>query len=212
LTPAFADDNKGLLDSIFPGKAGETRPITPDQLKMALSVRDYLDLDVINEQGERLGRVTDLILKQSSGDFDRAVISVGGVLGLGRALLSIPFEELEQQPGARAFVWKVSSEQFETLVAQARPPRSSSKRSTASNQTADAERSSAAVDADVRRAQTAIQEDQELRSYSPTISIEKIDGRLVVEGAVDSKARKEKLLALVKTTTSCEVVDELKVN
>ena len=207
----FGDDAKGLLGSVFSGSEKEARAMTGEQVKMALSVRDYLGLEIINEKGQHLGKITDLILKHTEGGFDRVVISVGGVVGIGRVFLAVPFADLERRPGAEAMVWKVSPEQYEELLAQARPQRSNSRHAKSSD-LSDAGKASRPGDVDVRRAHAAIKADRELQSYAQAINVEKVDGRLVVEGAIESKARKEKLLALVRTATSCEVVDELEVN
>jgi sporulation protein YlmC with PRC-barrel domain len=205
----FGDDAKGLLGSVFSGSEKEARAMTAEQVKMALSVRDYLGLEIINEKGQRLGEITDLTLKHTEGGFDRAVVSVGGVVGIGRVFLAVPFADLERRPGAEALVWKVSPEQYEELLAQARPQRSNSRHAKSSDLSGTDKASS---DVDVRRAHAAIKGDRDLQSYAQAINVEKVDGRLVVEGAIESKAQKEKLLALVRTATSCEVVDELEVN
>ncbi len=49
--------------------------------------------DVYGEDGENMGRVTNVVYT-SSGDVEAAVISVGGFLGFGRHVAAIPVEDL----------------------------------------------------------------------------------------------------------------------
>jgi sporulation protein YlmC with PRC-barrel domain len=50
--------------------------------------------DVVNRQGERVGRIDDLLI-DADGTITHAVLSVGGFLGLGDHLVAVPFPELE---------------------------------------------------------------------------------------------------------------------
>jgi sporulation protein YlmC with PRC-barrel domain len=51
---------------------------------------------VVNGQGENVGSVKDVIVGQN-GEVSHAIISVGGFLGIGERLVSVPFEELQTQ-------------------------------------------------------------------------------------------------------------------
>lgn len=50
--------------------------------------------DVVNPQGESLGNVKDIMLDTTTGKITYAVLSFGGVLGLGDKLFAVPWSAL----------------------------------------------------------------------------------------------------------------------
>jgi sporulation protein YlmC with PRC-barrel domain len=56
---------------------------------------EVMGSDVRNESGEDLGEVEDLVIDASSGSIEYAVLSFGGVLGIGDKLFAIPFSHFE---------------------------------------------------------------------------------------------------------------------
>lgn len=54
---------------------------------------------VFNSNGDSLGSIDDL-LTDDSGKISQAVISTGGVLGMGGKLVEVPFDQLKLEPSA----------------------------------------------------------------------------------------------------------------
>ncbi len=103
-----------------------TAPKTVTEAKSAnvvLDVFDYRASDligatVLDDRGEGVGKVDDIVVS-TEDDKLHAVISVGGVLGFGAKLISIPFEDLQitsnnDNPQVRI---AMTGEQLEQLVA-----------------------------------------------------------------------------------------------
>lgn len=63
------------------------------------SARDIIGQDVKSKTGEDLGEVKDLVINSSQGKLVYAIITSGGVLGVGETLRAVPFKAL-QKPGA----------------------------------------------------------------------------------------------------------------
>lgn len=61
---------------------------------MHLSASSLSGNKVVNAQDEDLGKVEDLMIDTSKGTVDYAVLSFGGVFGIGDKLFAIPMEEL----------------------------------------------------------------------------------------------------------------------
>jgi hypothetical protein len=49
---------------------------------------------VYNDQNQLIGSIDDVLMSDSSHKADTAVISVGGFLGMGSKLVSVPFDQL----------------------------------------------------------------------------------------------------------------------
>ena len=59
---------------------------------------------VVNDQNEAVGKVDDLIIRNSGAMDPVAVISLGGFLGMGSRLVAIPYKELKANPDKNDFV------------------------------------------------------------------------------------------------------------
>lgn len=68
---------------------------------------------VENSQGDNLGHIEDLMIDLTSGRVAYAVLSFGGVLGLGDKLFAIPMEALAVKPEEKCFILNVSKEKLE---------------------------------------------------------------------------------------------------
>jgi uncharacterized protein YrrD len=65
---------------------------------------------VRNETGEDLGKLEELMLDLNSGRIAYAVLSFGGVLGLGDKLFAIPWEAFRLDPENEEFILSVDKE------------------------------------------------------------------------------------------------------
>jgi sporulation protein YlmC with PRC-barrel domain len=74
---------------------------------------DIIGYDVENLQGEDLGDIKDIMLDQASGRIAYAVLSFGGIAGLGDKLFAVPWSALTPKTGeANTFVLNVDKEKL----------------------------------------------------------------------------------------------------
>jgi sporulation protein YlmC with PRC-barrel domain len=69
--------------------------------------------EVRNPEGDDLGKIEEVMLDMGSGRISYAVLSFGGVMGLGDKLFAIPWSALELDPDNRCFVLDVEKEKLE---------------------------------------------------------------------------------------------------
>ena len=68
---------------------------------------------VRNDAGDELGEITDIMLDVPTGRVAYAVMSVGGVLGVGRKLFAIPWSALRLDTENKCFRMNVAKERFD---------------------------------------------------------------------------------------------------
>lgn len=68
--------------------------------------------DVVNAQGENLGEIEDIMIDVPSGRVAYAVLSFGGVMGVGDKLFAIPWSALMLDADRKCFVLDVDKEQL----------------------------------------------------------------------------------------------------
>jgi sporulation protein YlmC with PRC-barrel domain len=69
--------------------------------------------EVRNDAGESLGEITDIMIDVPTGRVAYAVMSVGGVLGMGGKLFAIPWSALHLDTENKCFRMNVPKERFE---------------------------------------------------------------------------------------------------
>lgn len=69
--------------------------------------------DVYNEQGEDLGDVKEIMLDMSSGRVSYAVLSFGGILGMGEKLFAVPWSALTLDTVNKRFTLNVEKARLE---------------------------------------------------------------------------------------------------
>jgi len=67
---------------------------------------------VVNQQGERLGQISHIMLDVASGTIVYAVLSFGGHLGLGDKFFAVPWRSLSLDVDNKWFVLNVAIEQL----------------------------------------------------------------------------------------------------
>ena len=77
-----------------------------------LSATTIIGDKVINPQGEHLGEIKELMIDLDLGRVAYAVLSFGGVMGLGEKLFAIPFQALQLRPDRHEFVLNVDKEKL----------------------------------------------------------------------------------------------------
>jgi len=68
---------------------------------------------VTNRAGENLGRIEDLVIEKLSGHVVYAVLSFGGILGLGTKHFALPWEALHYEPEQNGYVIEIAREVLE---------------------------------------------------------------------------------------------------
>lgn len=68
--------------------------------------------DVVNTQNENLGDIKEIMLDVRTGKVAYAVLSFGGVFGIGEKLFAVPWTSLTLDTENKSFVLNVSKEQL----------------------------------------------------------------------------------------------------
>jgi len=68
--------------------------------------------DVRNAEGEALGDIKELVIEPRTGEIAYAVVSFGGVLGLGDKLFAVPWKALQLDARDHVFVLDVEKERL----------------------------------------------------------------------------------------------------
>jgi hypothetical protein len=72
--------------------------------------KDVVGADVVNQNGEKVGKIEDLVIDGASSRVTYAIMSFGGFLGVGDKLFAVPWVSLGQEPGSGRFVMKADKE------------------------------------------------------------------------------------------------------
>jgi sporulation protein YlmC with PRC-barrel domain len=67
---------------------------------------------VVNERGEKLGTITHIMLDVTQGTIAYAVLSFGGILGLGDKLFAVPWRALALDVENKWFVLNIETERL----------------------------------------------------------------------------------------------------
>ncbi len=86
-------------------------PETTAYFERSYDVNELMGLKVNNEQGETLGKITDFIA-DSRGHIAFAILSRGGILGIGDKLVAVPFDALSYDSPGRFFVLNMTKEKL----------------------------------------------------------------------------------------------------
>ena len=70
--------------------------------------------NVVNAAGDDLGKIEAIMLDVTSGRIAYAVLSFGGIFGIGTKLFAIPWSALILDPAEKRFVLDVSKERLES--------------------------------------------------------------------------------------------------
>jgi sporulation protein YlmC with PRC-barrel domain len=70
--------------------------------------------DVVNDAGENLGEIRDIMIDVPSGRVAYAVLSFGGFLGMGNKLFAIPWQALQLDADNKRFILDMDKERLET--------------------------------------------------------------------------------------------------
>lgn len=69
--------------------------------------------DVVNTAGEKLGKIEDVAIEKVSGDVAYAILSFGGLLGIGAKYHPVPWKLLKYDTAQRAYVIPMNKDDLE---------------------------------------------------------------------------------------------------
>jgi len=99
-----------IKDNLTGTNQGKLYPNLPLRYLTASSVTGD---KVINDKGEDLGEIIEVMLDLSTGTIDYFVIEFGGFLGIGVKYFAIPFRLLKVDADKKMFVFNQSKEELE---------------------------------------------------------------------------------------------------
>ncbi len=116
LTPYSASPENPAIDPNAVGAESPTsfRPAAPEG---AVSCDALIGRDVFDRDGKKLGAIGDLVVERSSGRISYALVSSGGVLGVGSTLRAVPYEALERRLDGKAPVFGLAMDEKQFLKA-----------------------------------------------------------------------------------------------
>jgi sporulation protein YlmC with PRC-barrel domain len=94
------------------GKIKKNDPQT--RYRRVLSASTLAGDTVRNAQGEDLGKIDEIMIDIPSGQVAYAVVSVGGVLGIGDKLFAVPWSALTVDEDEKCFILNVDKRTLET--------------------------------------------------------------------------------------------------
>ena len=82
------------------------------QVTDANKASKLIGMKVKNRQDEDLGKISELVVDYQSGKIAYAVLSSGGILGLGNKMVAVPFQAFTLKPGEKALVLDLNKQQL----------------------------------------------------------------------------------------------------
>ena len=86
-------------------------PTAAPETSGTINAEAYIGKDVVNPQGEEVGKVDDIVLSRMD-QRPYAVIGVGGVLGIGQRKVTVPLETLDARGDKVLLVAPLSKDQL----------------------------------------------------------------------------------------------------
>lgn len=78
----------------------------------ALSATSLNGTDVVNQQGKDVGHIEDMMIDLDTGRVQYAVLSFGGILGIGDKLFAVPFESFTIDTNNERFILDVDKDRL----------------------------------------------------------------------------------------------------
>jgi sporulation protein YlmC with PRC-barrel domain len=79
-----------------------------------MSANSMIGGRVVNREGEDLGKIEEIMLETDNGRVAYAVLSFGGLMGMGDKLFAIPWNLLQLDARQQHFILNVSKERLKT--------------------------------------------------------------------------------------------------
>jgi sporulation protein YlmC with PRC-barrel domain len=108
-----ATEQQRNQQSIFkPGAVSESQ--LKKQVTEVNKASSFIGMAVKNTENQDVGKVNDLVFDPQQGKISYAVLSIGGILGVGDKLVAIPITSLKPQPGQNYLVLNMQKSQLES--------------------------------------------------------------------------------------------------
>jgi sporulation protein YlmC with PRC-barrel domain len=93
---------------------GKIKKTDPDKKFRRVMSADSLSGDTVrNSADENLGKISDLMIDVPTGRVAYAVLSFGGVLGMGNKLFAVPWSALELDEDEKCFILDIDKQKLE---------------------------------------------------------------------------------------------------
>ena len=83
----------------------------------AIRAGKAIGTDVYDGSGKKIGEVKDIVLEKTTNNILFAVVSFGGVLGMGEKYHPVPWSELDYDPQIGGYVVSFSADQLQNAPA-----------------------------------------------------------------------------------------------
>ncbi len=90
-----------------------SKVIGTENVRNVMSASTLTGDGVVNEKGEDLGKIEEIMIHIDSGKIAYAVLSFGGILGIGDKLFAIPWEALSLDEDRKEFILNVDKEKLD---------------------------------------------------------------------------------------------------
>jgi sporulation protein YlmC with PRC-barrel domain len=77
-------------------------------------VNHLIGSDVLNDQGQKIGKVEDIVLDSHDRTINYVVVSYGGTLGIGSKLTAVPWSDIKMNDQKKNFVLNMSADQLKS--------------------------------------------------------------------------------------------------
>lgn len=118
---AFAQVDRPASPPGSPPPASSPSLAAPTMPGQAVFTSDLIGADVKNPEGQSLGKVSQLVVDRQDARIASAVVSVGGVLGIGSREVAIPWKDLMLENDGRTVVVSMSKEELEAAPEWQKP-------------------------------------------------------------------------------------------
>jgi sporulation protein YlmC with PRC-barrel domain len=80
----------------------------------AIRAGKAIGTDVYDRRGQKIGEVKDIVLEKTSNNILFAVVSFGGVLGMGEKYHPVPWAELDYDPQKGGYIVSFTEDQLKS--------------------------------------------------------------------------------------------------
>src|SRR4051812_47754864 len=118
LTPALAQSSSSTDKGNKAQQKAEQRQakVADDAWQRTHRATKIVGTEVRNAQGQKIGTVKDLVLEDAqSGRISQVVVAVGGVLGMGDKLFSVPYNQMQMAPDGKHVVLSNTNDLAQTF-------------------------------------------------------------------------------------------------
>jgi sporulation protein YlmC with PRC-barrel domain len=99
--------------STSPGMKEGQMPTTSLGTSSEVSTSTLIGANVKNPQGETLGSIKELLIDPQEAKIMSAVVSVGGILGIGAKTVAIPWNEMKPQSDGKEIIVAMGKEEIQ---------------------------------------------------------------------------------------------------